>query len=49
MRVLLADDHTLLLEGLQNLLEAHGLEVVGLAKNGREAAERPESTGRTWF
>jgi len=40
VRVLLADDHTLLLEGLQNLLEAHGLEVVGLAKNGREAAEK---------
>jgi two-component system NarL family response regulator len=37
--VLLADDHTLLLEGLQNLLEAHGIEVVGAAGNGREAAE----------
>jgi two-component system NarL family response regulator len=40
MRVLLADDHALLLEGLKNLLEAHGLEVVGLARNGREAAAR---------
>jgi DNA-binding NarL/FixJ family response regulator len=39
MRVLLADDHTLLLEGLQNLLEAHDIEVVGAARNGREAAE----------
>ena len=39
MRVLLADDHTLLLEGLQNLLEAHGIDVVGTAGNGREAAE----------
>jgi two-component system NarL family response regulator len=39
MRVLLADDHTLLLEGLQNLLEAHGIDVVGAAGNGREAAE----------
>jgi DNA-binding NarL/FixJ family response regulator len=38
MRVLLADDHTLMLEGLQNLLEAHGIEVAGTAKNGREAA-----------
>ncbi len=40
MRVLLADDHTLLLEGLQNLLEAHGIEVAGTARNGREAAEQ---------
>jgi DNA-binding NarL/FixJ family response regulator len=38
MRVLLADDHALLLEGLQNLLEAHGVEVAGTAKNGHEAA-----------
>ena len=40
MRVLLADDHALLVEGLQNLLEAHGLEVVGVARNGREAGFR---------
>jgi DNA-binding NarL/FixJ family response regulator len=39
VRVLLADDHTLLLEGLQNLLEAHGIDVVGAAKDGQEAAE----------
>ena len=39
MRVLLADDHTLLVEGLCNLLEAHDIEVVGAAGNGREAAE----------
>jgi DNA-binding NarL/FixJ family response regulator len=39
MRVLLADDHTLLVEGLRNLLEAHDIEVVGAAGNGREAAE----------
>ncbi|MGA9753294.1 MAG: response regulator transcription factor [Acidobacteriota bacterium] len=38
MRVLLADDHALLLEGLQNLLEAHGVEVVGAAMDGRQAA-----------
>ncbi len=37
MRVLLADDHRLLLEGLQNLLEAHGIEVAGTAGDGREA------------
>ena len=39
MRVLLADDHTLLVEGLRNLLEAHDIEVVGAAGNGQEAAE----------
>ncbi len=38
MRVLLADDHRLLVEGLQNLLEAHGLGVVGIARDGLEAA-----------
>lgn len=40
MRVLLADDHTLMLEGLQNLLEAHGIDVAGTARDGREAAEQ---------
>jgi two-component system NarL family response regulator len=37
MRVLLADDHRLLLEGLENLLTAHGIEVVGSAYDGNEA------------
>ncbi len=37
MRVLLVDDHRLLLEGLQNLLATHGVEVVGLAYDGLEA------------
>ena len=35
MRVLLVDDHALLLEGLQNLLEAHGIEVAGTAPDGQ--------------
>ena len=38
MKVLLVDDHRLLLEGLTNLLEAHGVEVVGTARDGWEAA-----------
>ncbi len=38
MRVLLADDHRLLLEGLANLLEAHGIEIAGAATDGRQAA-----------
>ncbi len=37
MRVLLVDDHGLLLEGLSNLLDAHGIDVVGTATNGEEA------------
>ncbi|MBI5954426.1 MAG: response regulator transcription factor [Chloroflexi bacterium] len=37
MRVLLADDHRLLVEGLTNLLNAHGIEVLGAAGDGFEA------------
>jgi DNA-binding NarL/FixJ family response regulator len=37
MRVLLADDHLLLVEGLSNLLSANGIDVVGTAADGRQA------------
>ncbi len=37
MRILLADDHALFAAGLQNLLQAGGYQVVGLASNGIEA------------
>ena len=37
MKVLLVDDHRLLLEGLANLLAAHGVQVVGMAHDGLEA------------
>lgn len=37
MRVLLADDHQLVVEGLRNILEAHDIDVVGVAKDGVEA------------
>jgi len=37
MKVLLVDDHRLMLEGLANLLTAHGVQVVGMAKDGLEA------------
>ncbi|HEC35735.1 MAG TPA: response regulator transcription factor, partial [Anaerolineae bacterium] len=40
MRVLLVDDHPLFLEGLQNLLEARGIEVVSTASDGLEALEK---------
>jgi DNA-binding NarL/FixJ family response regulator len=40
IRVLLADDHKLLREGLASLLKGeHGIEVVGHASNGREAVD----------
>ncbi len=37
MKVLLVDDNRLMLEGLQNLLEAHNIEVVGMAADGLES------------
>jgi two-component system NarL family response regulator len=40
MKVLLADDHPLFLDGLRNLLEAHGVVVVGAARDGLEALEQ---------
>ncbi len=39
MRILLADDHALFAEALQNLLQARGYEVVGYACDGLEALE----------
>jgi DNA-binding NarL/FixJ family response regulator len=39
MRVLLADDHKLMIEGLKNLLTAYGIEVIGIANDGLEAVE----------
>lgn len=37
MRVLLVDDHRILVEGLSNFLAAHGVEVLGVAADGVEA------------
>ena len=39
MRVLLVDDNRLMLEGLQSLLEAHDIEVAGVATDGLEAID----------
>lgn len=41
-RVLLADDHRMLREGLRRSLEEHGLEVVGEASDGEEAVRLAE-------
>jgi DNA-binding NarL/FixJ family response regulator len=40
MRVLIADDHPLFRDGLRSLLEARGVDVVGEARNGREALDQ---------
>lgn len=40
MKVLLADDHPLFLDGLKNLLTLHGIEVVATARDGFEALEK---------
>jgi DNA-binding NarL/FixJ family response regulator len=43
MRILLVDDNRLLIEGLSNLLAAHGMEVTGIASNGLEAVSFVET------
>src|SRR5512143_614232 len=40
MKVLLADDHALFVNGMCSLLRLHGIEVVGTARNGLEAVEK---------
>ena len=40
LRVLIADDHPLLVDGLCSLLEAHGIEVVGTVGDGQAAVEQ---------
>jgi DNA-binding NarL/FixJ family response regulator len=40
MNILIADDHALFRDSLRSLLEARGLNVVGEARNGREAVEQ---------
>ena len=39
MRVLLVDDHRLMLDGLVNLLDLYGIQVIGTAKDGLEAID----------
>ncbi|HEX7182271.1 MAG TPA: response regulator transcription factor [Thermoanaerobaculia bacterium] len=39
MRILIADDHALLRDSLRSLLTARGFEVIGEARDGREAVE----------
>jgi two-component system response regulator NreC len=43
LRVLLADDHQIVRQGLHGLLEREGFEVVGEAADGHEAVRRAEA------
>ena len=40
LKVLIADDHAIIREGLRTLLETRGIQVMDIAKNGREAVEK---------
>ncbi len=37
MKIVIADDHALFMDGLKNLLESRGYKVIGMAKDGIEA------------
>jgi DNA-binding NarL/FixJ family response regulator len=41
--ILIADDHSMVREGLRSMLNAPGLQVVGEASNGREAVSKAEA------
>lgn len=43
MRVMLVDDNRLMLEGLQSLLEAHGVQVAGMAMDGHQAVRMAQA------
>jgi len=38
-RVIIADDHAIIREGLKSLFEKNGMDVIAIAKNGREAID----------
>jgi len=40
LKVIIADDHAIVREGLRELLEKKGITVLDIAKNGREAVEK---------
>lgn len=40
MKILIVDDHALLVEGLSNLLSSRGFEVSGTANDGKEGVEK---------
>jgi DNA-binding NarL/FixJ family response regulator len=49
IRVVLVDDHALLRSGLRELLEEHGVDVVGEASDGPSAVQVVRDAARTSF
>ena len=50
IRILIADDHAMVAEGLRSLIDAQSdMEVVGLAGNGREAVRQTLGRDPTWW
>lgn len=47
-RILMADDHSIVLAGLKKLVETEG-EVVGTVEDGRALVGKQRSSGRTLF
>src|SRR5689334_23285711 len=45
LRLLLADDHAMMRDGLRSILTEEGFEVVGEASDGREAVKLGQSLG----
>ena len=43
IRIVLADDHVLVRQGLRALLEREGFEVIGEAADGREAVQQVQA------
>ena len=50
VRVLIADDHKIMLAGLRSLLEKQtDIEVIGEADNGRKAVQMAQKKSRMWL
>src|SRR5690349_8033034 len=45
LRLLLADDHAMMRDGLRSILNEEGFEVVGEASDGREAVKLAQTLG----
>ena len=48
LRVVVADDHALLLQGHKSMLESHGFEVVALAATPTSSSATSTRITRTW-
>ena len=46
-RVIIADDHAIIREGLKSLLEKKGMDVIAIAKNGPPDRTKPADSSST--